>query len=341
MKKPLVTIAIPNRNYAHYLDECLESVFNQTYDNLEVIVVDNCSTDNSFEVMRKYLDKGLIINKNPLNLVTPLSIPVEFATGKYIMVLCSDDRLRPTFIEKAVNLMEANPDVGLVHAEKNYIDENSKLTPLDPFFNCSFTCPGEDVLPILVMSEIANPAQGLMRRSVFEIIDKVDFETLHASNDWSLWFKLLMKSDYGYLRENLVDFRIHSQQDSVIANQDPDICLIRPLNLYFVIKNFFEIAEYKGYKKVLERKEASLSRLSNSFGMQNVNRAILEGDPEVVRRLLIFLEIIDENIVNHPEYEQAKAFASGEVTSIGSKPGILEAKKRSYDPPENFVVWNG
>ena len=60
--KPLVSIIIPNKNYSRYLDESIQSALNQTYCNVEVIINDNCSTDDSFDTMLKYLDKGLIIN---------------------------------------------------------------------------------------------------------------------------------------------------------------------------------------------------------------------------------------------------------------------------------------
>lgn len=141
VEKPLVSILIPNFNHSMYLDASIQSALNQTYSNIEIIVNDNASTDNSIEVASKYIDRGIIINKNPQNIYNfNYDILDDYIGGKYFVLLCADDILRPTFVEKAVTAMEQHSNIGFVHGERDYIDENGKITELDPFFNCSFFC---------------------------------------------------------------------------------------------------------------------------------------------------------------------------------------------------------
>ncbi len=99
MDKPLVSICIPNYNNGKYLDACIQSALAQTYQNTDVILVDDCSIDNSLEIAKKYEGKIRVV-QNSTNLGQPKNTNkcVQNSTGKYLVILHSDDFLLPHFV---------------------------------------------------------------------------------------------------------------------------------------------------------------------------------------------------------------------------------------------------
>lgn len=114
LEDPLVTIAIPNYNYAHYLSETISSVLNQTFKNFELLISDNCSSDNSIEVIKQYNDPRIKWWKNETNVgVYPnWDLLYKKAKGKYFKLLQADDWLHKDFLKETIELLEAtNADV--------------------------------------------------------------------------------------------------------------------------------------------------------------------------------------------------------------------------------------
>ncbi len=120
-QNPLVSILIPMYNREDLIKETLESALLQTYRNIEIIVVDNCSTDNSFLVVQEYQKKDPRIKlfKNEANLgpVRNWKRCIEKANGEYIKILWSDDKIGPTFIEKTLPILEKHPKIGFVYTK--------------------------------------------------------------------------------------------------------------------------------------------------------------------------------------------------------------------------------
>ena len=112
---PLVSIRIFNYNYGRYLKECIESVLNQTYPNIEICFSDNASTDDSWQIAKDYQREfpgimNIACNRNNLGPLANISNCVFFSRGKYIVQLCSDDAVAPGFTEKCVKVLEDNPE---------------------------------------------------------------------------------------------------------------------------------------------------------------------------------------------------------------------------------------
>lgn len=113
-----VSICIPCYNYAHFLSDAIESVLKQTYKNLELIIIDNCSKDNTREIVQDYLDIDNRIryfcNKTNIGMVENWNRCLEESTGEYVKILCADDLLEPYCIEKSLTIFENYPQVVLV-----------------------------------------------------------------------------------------------------------------------------------------------------------------------------------------------------------------------------------
>ena len=128
-KHPLVTLYITNFNYADYLEIAITSVLNQSFEDYELIIIDDGSTDNSRDILEKYYSNeniSLIYQKNK-GLNKTNNIALKRSRGKYIMRLDADDYLVPDALEKMVDIMDANPEFALVFPDYYLIDEKNNI----------------------------------------------------------------------------------------------------------------------------------------------------------------------------------------------------------------------
>jgi glycosyltransferase involved in cell wall biosynthesis len=330
---------IPNRNHSIYLSQAIESALAQTYNNIEIIVCDNCSDDNSLEVMREYLNRGVLINKNPINIFSyNYNILSLMSEGEYFMVLCSDDLLKPTFVERAVEIMEKHPNIGYVHCERDYIDTNGNIIELDPFFNCSFMVKGEAMLPIYMMTDVAQAAQGLIRRSIFEKVGGHDTETDHTNIDREQWFRLSMISDYAYIREKLSLIRIHQESSTTTATN----VFMHPILLYKMLEGFVEWGKIRNYPDVLEREKFAFKKLARDF-LVFAAKYIKQSNFSLAKKYLLFIRIVDGDIVNDVKYLKCIKICEGQdLNTIHELDEFIKnnhaSHKRNYNPPNGFIL---
>ena len=128
--EPLITIAIPTYNRADsYFKEALESALSQTYTNIELIVSDNCSTDSTEELVKSYDDSRIFYYKQNINIPANenFNFCLKNANGKYFMLLHDDDLIDHKFLEKCVNRLRKNPDIGIVRTGARIIDFNGEV----------------------------------------------------------------------------------------------------------------------------------------------------------------------------------------------------------------------
>ncbi|MCX7770748.1 MAG: glycosyltransferase [Proteobacteria bacterium] len=130
MEKPLVSVLIPTYNKGEFIQEAIESVLNQTYQNLELIIVDDCSSDNTLEIVKKFLnDKRVRFYQNEKNLGIGgnWNKTLSYAKGKYIKYLMADDKFEPHLLEKYVEIMEKYPEVSLVTSYRGIFGEREEV----------------------------------------------------------------------------------------------------------------------------------------------------------------------------------------------------------------------
>lgn len=127
-KNPLVSILINNYNYGHFLGDAIDSALHQTYPYIEVIVVDDGSTDNSKEIIAAYGDKIIPILKENGGQASAFNVGFEASRGEIILLLDSDDIFNPEKVKEVVEVFESNSELGwcfhpqtLIHADKNVI----------------------------------------------------------------------------------------------------------------------------------------------------------------------------------------------------------------------------
>jgi len=340
LNKPLVSIIIPNYNHSAYLKESVESALGQTYPNVEVIVNDNMSSDSSIEVLSEYIDRGVIINKNAQNNYNYNYDILDFSvSGKYFVLLCADDILHTDFVEKAVRIMEENENIGFVHGERDYIDEHGVITELDPFFNCSFICAGKEMLPIFTITDVGQSAQAVIRTAAFEKAGKHDTQSDHLNIDREQWFRLALVSDYAYIRDKEAYIRmpeVTSETTRIVET------FYHPIALYHTAESCREWGEIYGIPELNARADLAIKRFAHEcIGFTKV--FLKKEQYAVARQYLLFMKFADAEIENDEEYCLCKkAFEEKKPQLIEveefKKSSNYSYRKRSYNPPENYIL---
>lgn len=335
-KLPLVSILIPNYNHSKYLDQCIQSALDQTYPNKEIIVLDNSSEDNSVEIASKYSKYGVNVCRNQKNVVNfNFNILAnEFGSGKYFVLLCADDYILPEMVEKAVAVMEKYPTVGYVHVDRDYVNDNDEVTDLDPFYKCSFVAPGQDVMPIYMITTVAHPSQGLVRKSAFLTIGGYDMEINHMNADRSMWFYLSYRFDAAYIREKLTRIRIGMETETVKTQTN----LQHPILCHLTLNDYVKFAKEKELPAVYNREQEALNRLANEFvgyagGMLYINNYGRALDYLNYAKILV-REIVDTDL--YKNYMTMYIDKNVDYEFIKSRNKVNYSHKRSYEPPTNY-----
>lgn len=125
---PLVSILIPSYNAEKTIFDCIESTINQTYKNIEIIVVDDCSIDNTVNIINKIDNKKikLIVNNHNLGMSRNWNECLKYANGEYIQFLHGDDILEPQCIEYKINQIIKDENINLVFSQTKIINENAQ-----------------------------------------------------------------------------------------------------------------------------------------------------------------------------------------------------------------------
>lgn len=216
--RPKVSVCIPTYNYADYISDAIESVITQTYENIELIVIDDCSLDNTDEIVAKYLsiDKRIVYYKNDNNvgMVANWNLCLQKASGDYVKVLCADDILESDCIEKCVKAFADNPTVTVVATARLLIDKDSNPTGSRAFSDRYQLIPGPSVIRKCFFEGnlIGEPTAVLFRKKDCRRLFNAKYKQL---TDLEMWFYLLEQGDFAFLPEKLCKFRRHGEQTTL------------------------------------------------------------------------------------------------------------------------------
>lgn len=128
-EQPTLSVTITNYNHAHFIPEALDAILAQSYTPLEIIIIDDGSTDNSYEILENYAKRypliQLLRNEQNLGVLHNVNRLLEMAKGDYIYHAASDDKVMPGFFEKSINLLSKYPQAGLCSALSLMVDEDN------------------------------------------------------------------------------------------------------------------------------------------------------------------------------------------------------------------------
>ena len=234
----LVSVIIPAYNHEKYIKDCIESVINQTYKNLEIIVEDDCSKDNTAKVIRNINDKRLkkIFSKKNKGVVDTMNDLVSRCTGDYIAILGSDDVWYPTKIEKQVKVMEENPKLGAVFTLADIIDEKGNINEEEFSSNIFKKDNMTQAERIRMFYEIGNHLchpSSLIPKKVMQEIGEYNkaYRQLH---DYDYWTRLVGKYNIYVITEKLMGYR-HEVKNKKNVSSISETNIIRHINETFNI----------------------------------------------------------------------------------------------------------
>ncbi len=202
---PTVSVCIPSYNHAQYIGKCIESVMAQTLDDWELIIVDNCSYDNTREVVQAFKDPRMRFYPNDRNIGVPRNWNrcASLARGEYVAILQSDDQYLPRMLERSVATLDVSPRVSLVHSGFHRIDSEGNFIDTMRRWDKDRVMDGLTALRQLVTDCYITPSTVVMRRSSFNELGGFD-ERYRYNIDWSMWMRMALSSDIGYIAEPLV-----------------------------------------------------------------------------------------------------------------------------------------
>lgn len=210
-----ISIVIPVYNAEKYLDECIQSALNQTYKNIEIIAVNDGSTDNSLDILKKYSEKIKIISKENGGTASALNLGIEAMTGEWFKWLGNDDILYENAVEILVDEVKSfrdNPKSCIFYTHYETIDASSKKISdyIEPDYN-ELTNFEKNV--ILLDHHVGNVNSCLMHKSIFDKCGKFSSEIKYRE-DYEFWLRCCLLYNYTiYLVPQItLKYRIHKKQ---------------------------------------------------------------------------------------------------------------------------------
>src|SRR3989344_4499750 len=242
-KKPLISVVMPAYNAQKYINSAIESILNQTFKNFELIIVNDCSTDNTINIVNSFIRKDarvkIINNKKRLNIAASLNKGINKASSNIIARMDADDISLPNRLELQYKLINSSKNISVVGANiivmdideneiaiRNYPDSSEKLKA------CLFR-----------YSPFAHPV-ACFRRDIFNSVGGYN-PKYSPTEDLDLWFRLGVKYKFGSVQKPLLKYRLYMGSSSNKSSRDLEI-LVFKIRLYGMTKlgykpGFFDI----------------------------------------------------------------------------------------------------
>jgi len=205
---PLVSVLMPAYNAERYIGEAIESILNQTFDDFELVVVNDCSTDNTPKIIEDFAENDgrirVLHNEKNLKLSRSLNRGIQVARGKYIARMDADDISLPGRLESQVKYMEENPEVGVSGGTMIIINETNAVIGKRRYW----TGDEEIRKRIFRFSPFCHPAI-IIRKSVLKKSGLYN-HYYNPAEDYDLYFRIGQCAKFGNLREPLIKYRVVS-----------------------------------------------------------------------------------------------------------------------------------
>lgn len=209
---PLLSVTVLNYNYAHYLPNCLDSILQQSFRDFELILINDCSTDNSLAVIEPYLHDPrvrLIHHEQNKGFVASLIEGMQESRGRYLSVISADDWVvsQHAFAQQ-VAILEQNPQVVMVFSAYGLYADERTLSFVSRAADHSYIRDGRDVFADFLLRGYPQHSGTMIRKSAYEAIGGYD-PTLIWSLDAQMWLGLCHFGDVAYVDEMLYAYRRH------------------------------------------------------------------------------------------------------------------------------------
>lgn len=209
---PSVSILMPVYNAEPYLSEAIQSMLNQTYADFELIILDDCSTDRSAEVVHTYTDVRIVYHRNEVNsgLANNLNTGLKLAKGKYIARMDGDDISLPHRLQTQVDFLESHPDIDLCSCAMQMFGADNQLWIRD-------RDPEQVKITMMFYSAVLH-ASSVFRKDVFERNNLIYNQETFPAEDYDLWARAAFYCRMVNLPDVMYLYRMHRTQ---VTSTDP------------------------------------------------------------------------------------------------------------------------
>jgi glycosyltransferase involved in cell wall biosynthesis len=204
-KSPLVSVIIPCYNYGKFLTDSLESILNQSWRRLEIIIIDDGSTDADTKKLLEKISTTTypvpvkVIRQQNMGIVSARNNAISKAVGKYIVALDADDKLEASYIEKCVWVLETNPQIGVVYPDLRMFDKKNDIYRFGEF----------GIKQLREWNQVATTA--MFRKEAWSETDGYKQIMKKGHEDWEFWLSIAEKGWEGkHIKEPLMLYRVHS-----------------------------------------------------------------------------------------------------------------------------------
>jgi len=261
-----VSVILPIFNAEKYLSEAIASILNQTYSDLELIAIDDGSTDESLNILKSFIDPRIIIiqNKKNLGIIRTLNKGIDLANGEFIARMDADDISLPTRFEKQVNLLDNNPDIGVCSTWLEFFGNSNETI--------KFPEKHEEIHFRFLLGVQVGHANSMIRRAVLEKYNVRYNELFPHSEDTNLWVNLLPHTRFSNLPEVLYRYRKYNEQVTQVQSQ--------------IVKDSFQRAINIHFENLLKLFEISLDIDFKLFPQTDINAAYLNKFENISKELI-------------------------------------------------------
>lgn len=207
MKSPRISVVMPVYNTERYLRQATESILNQTFRDFEFIIIDDCSTDSSPEIIQEYAGKDrrirVLHNSRNLNNARARNRGIKVATGKYVAQMDSDDISLPNRLKKQFKFMEEHPEVVVSGGAVELIDENDR-----PLGVKRFPLSDQEIRKHIFRHNPLWHPLTIFRKDILDRVEGYD-PNLAVAVDYELYFRMGQFGNFANLPEVMLRYRIH------------------------------------------------------------------------------------------------------------------------------------
>lgn len=374
--KNLVTVYIVNSNYGKYISQAIQSVLNQTYKNIEILVIDDFSSDNSKKIIKKYVSNPkikIILNKKKIGLLKSSNIAIKASKGEYVIRLDADDYFDKDLVSTFVKKIKNNLNSAFVYSDYYEVNKYSQIIKKIKQINVSSGSVIKD-RPILA-------ACCLIRKSLLINVGLYD-ETFTRQDGYDFWYKIINEYSFSYVPKALFFYRRHSKnltknliklfktRSEILkkfASKEKSLSknsLIIPVRGYELDK--------KNYLKKIKNRPILFYTIDVALKVRNIDKIILScTDPKLLKickkkykkKILYHERKTDEALLNQnfrvsllsalkkfklkpdnlviltPEYPKKKAFYIEQALNKMNLHNLDKVISTTYDVDHNFYQY--
>lgn len=284
---PLVSICIPTYNREKSIIDALNCALNQTYSNIEILISDDHSTDNTVALLKKIHDPRIKLFVQPKNLgmIPNWNFCIKKANGKYIKFLHSDDLIDNNCVEKEIEFFLKNKNVSLVTCKRRFIDDKGKVVHTMQFSDKTVIESGKkyahELLTSIRENYIGEPSAVLFLKK--DAIDAGLFDPKFSQlADFEFWLRLHAIGDIGYINQPLCSFRLHTGSNTTAAIKDGRFID----ETYVFIDKYYGSQKYRKIFNLSDENRRKVEQIKTLDFLKNIKDLFISGDLSTCKKYL-------------------------------------------------------